>query len=105
MKKIILLFAVIMLSGMMVSAQSNKGTVEVLYFKANLACCKARACNALEGDIQAIITKNFTDGSVVFRQIKLADTTNKALIDKYNAKSQTVVIVKGKKKKEIRKDV
>ncbi len=105
MKKTFMLFAIIMLSGMLLSAQSAKNSIEVLYFKANLACCKARACNALESDIQNIISESYPDSSVVLTEIKLIDTTNNALIAKYNAQSQTVVIVKKKKKKEFSIDV
>ncbi|PKP17813.1 MAG: hypothetical protein CVU05_14820 [Bacteroidetes bacterium HGW-Bacteroidetes-21] len=83
-----------------VLAQNKKGVVEVLYFKANLACCKAKACNVLENDVKAIVEKNFTDGSVIFKEVKLADDTNKVLVEKYKAESQTVIIVKKKKKKE-----
>ncbi|MDD5571619.1 MAG: hypothetical protein PHD97_10775 [Bacteroidales bacterium] len=102
MKKIIVIVATIMLSGIMLSAQSTKSKVEVLYFKANLACCKARACYVLEVDIQNIVGK---DTSIVFREIKLADEANKALVEKYKAKSQTVIIIKKKKKKEYSTDI
>jgi hypothetical protein len=105
MKKTLLFIAIIMLSGIMLSAQSSKEKIEVLYFKANLACCKARACNALETDIQTILQRNFADSSVVLKEIKLSDSANKALIEKYKAQSQTVIILKSKKKKETSADV
>ena len=105
MKKPIVLIAIIMLSGMLLSAQSVKNKIEVLYFKANLSCCKSRACNALEAEIQNIISENYPDSSVVLTEIKLVDEANKALIEKYNAKSQTVIIVRKKKKKEFYVDV
>jgi hypothetical protein len=105
MKKTIFLMTKAILSGMMLYAQSKKSSIEVLYFKANLACCKAKACNQLEADIQNLITKNYPKGNVVFKEIKLADAANKELIDKYNAKSQTVIIVKKTKKKESFSDV
>lgn len=105
MKKTALFLAIIIISSTALFSQSSKGKLEVLYFKANLACCKARACNALGTDIQSIIQKNFADSSVVLREIKLADETNKALVEKYKAQSQTVIIVKKKKKKETSTDV
>lgn len=105
MKKIIGLFSIFMLTVIMLFAQSGKGKVEVLYFKANLACCKARSCNALSGDIQMIIQKNFADSSVTFKEIILADEANKELVTKYNAQSQTVVLLKIKKKQETSIDV
>lgn len=106
MKKTILMLTLALIAiAATTFAQQKKVSAEVLYFKANLACCKARACNALETDVKTIIEKNWTDGSVVFRQVKLSDTVNNALIKKYNAKSQSLVIVVTKKKKESSSDV
>jgi hypothetical protein len=85
--------------------QSVKTSVEVLYFKANHACCKARACNALQADVDSVLIKYFPDKKVEFKVIRLADETNRDLVVKYNAKSQTVVIIKKKEKKEIATDV
>jgi hypothetical protein len=105
MKKIIILLSITIFA-ITSYAQKSKVKIEVLYFKANLACCKARACNALESTIQNIILKNYPDSNkVVFREIRLADEANKTLIDKYKAQSQTVVLVKKKKKKEESIDV
>lgn len=106
MKKSIILLIVAMISVITIFAQSKNGKVEVLYFKANLACCKAKSCNALENDIKTIIVKNYPDSnSVTFKEIKIVDETNKALIEKYKAESQTVIIIKKKKKKETSIDV
>ncbi|NQV02286.1 MAG: hypothetical protein HQ542_06555 [Bacteroidia bacterium] len=85
-------------------AQQKKSMVEVLYFKANLACCKARACNTLEAKVKEIIDKNWTDGSVTFREVKLSDTLNNDLINKYHAQSQTLIIVIKTKDKETSAD-
>ena len=59
MKKLVLflLVASMAISGTLFG-QSNKRNVEVLYFKANLACCKATACNVLEGNIRSIIERD-----------------------------------------------
>ncbi len=106
MKKIpflLLLSFVVMAS--LASAKEKKNAVEVLYFKANLACCKAKACNALEGKVKEIIDKNWKDGSVTFRQVKLSDSANAELVKKYNAQSQTLVLVKTNKKKEASLDI
>lgn len=105
MKKTVFLLIIAIFSGIMLFAQSKKSTIEVLYFKANLACCKAKACNILESDIQNIITKNYPNGKVKFTEVKLVDASNKDLVAKYNAKSQTVIIVKKTKKKETFVDV
>jgi len=96
MKKLVLvLFAFALFAG-----QSFAQKVEVLYFKADLACCAARACGNLEGQVKAIVEENFKNGDVVFTPVRIADPNNAALIEKYEAKSQTVVIVSTKKKKE-----
>lgn len=75
-------------------------TTEVLYFKANLGCCKARACNLLQCDVDSVVSKYFAKENVVFRVVSIADSANKALVEKYNAQSQTVILVQTKKKKE-----
>ncbi len=75
------------------SALGNPGKdVEVMYFKAKLACCKARACNALQSDVEKAVSKYSKDNDISFKVIRLNDSKNKELIEKYNAKSQTVVI-------------
>lgn len=101
MKKFYLILIVAFLAfSETVFSQSTENSIEVLYFKANLACCKARACNALQTDVDSILIKYFSDKNIKFKTIKLADTSNKALITKYQAKSQTVVIVKRTEDKE-----
>jgi hypothetical protein len=106
MKKTILMLTIALIAITATTfAQQKKVKAEVLYFKANLACCKARACNSLESTVKTIVEKNWADGKVVFRQVKLSDTVNNALIKKYNAQSQTLVIVVTKKKNETSTDV
>jgi hypothetical protein len=105
MKKNIVLFAFIMLSIISLSAQSKKGKIEILYFKANLCACRAKSCNALENDIKTIVQKNYPDSSIVVTEIKLADDANKSLVEKYKAQSQTVIIVKKMKKNEFSSDI
>ncbi len=84
----------------------NKGTkVEVLYFKAQLTCCQARACNTLGADVQKVIDNNFKNKNVSFKEIKLNDPANADLIKTFNAKSQTVVLISTKKGKRISVDV
>jgi hypothetical protein len=105
MKKNIVLFAFIMVSVITLSAQSKKGKMEILYFKANLCACKAKSCSVLENDIKAFVEKNYSDGSVVFLEVKLADDANKALVEKYKAKSQTVIVIKKMKNNEVSSDI
>jgi len=106
MKKILFILLLVIIAGTATTfAQQKKGGIEVLYFKANLACCKARACNTLESQVKGIIEKNWADGSVTFRQVKLSDTTNNELIKRYNAQSQTLILVVTKKKTETSTDL
>jgi hypothetical protein len=100
MKKAALFLMVILVALPGVSfAPSNKSKAEVLYFKANLACCKAKACNMLEAKVKEIVEKNWTDGTVTFRQVKLSDSSNNQLVQQYNAQSQTLIVLVTKKKK------
>ncbi len=95
----ILLFALVL--GFTAKAQKT----EVLYFKADLACCRARACNALESDLKRIIESNFNDGKVQFTSVRISSAANTALVEKYNARSQTVVIVNTHGQTETSKDI
>lgn len=101
MRKFVLL-AFFLLMGVLASVAQK---AEVLYFKAELACCQAKACDAIEADVKAIVDKNFDDEMVTFKEVKLAEASNKELVEIHKAKSQTVVIVAKKKKKETIVDV
>lgn len=105
MKKYILFFMVAFLTISGTVLGKSKKNVEVLYFKANLACCMARACNALQTDVDSVVQKYFAKENIEFKVIQLADEANKQLIEKYKAVSQTVVIVKKKGEKETVTDV
>lgn len=83
----------------------KKISIEVLYFKTPLPCCKARACSALQGDVDSVVVKYFSKEKAIFRAVNLADTAHSKLAEKYKAASQTVVIVKRKKKKETSRDL
>ncbi len=101
MKKTLAIFIMTLLVGLAASAQK----AEVVYFKADLACCRERACNALESDVKAVLESNFNNGDVKFSSVRLSDETNKALIEKHNATSQTVVIVAKNRRAETVVDV
>jgi len=105
MKNPLILLTIALLSVVMVSAQSNKKKTEVLYFKANLCACKARVCTAIGNDIKTIIEKYYPDSSVKFREVKLTDEENNEMVTKYKARSQSLIIVKQKRKKEFFVDV
>lgn len=100
MKKTFVVLSLLLLVTAGLFAQNKNGVIEVLYFKANLACCQAKSCAVLENDIKAVVEKNFADQTVVFKEIKLADEASKEIIEKYKAQSQTVIIVKNTKKGE-----
>ncbi len=100
LKKSAVFFAVLLIFS--TSAFGNPETeVEAMYFKANLACCKARACNALQADVAEAVSKYSDEKIVSFKVIKLSDKDNKELVDKYDAKSQTVVIYNKEEDKAI----
>lgn len=83
-----------------VFSQSKNKSVEVLYFKAKQCACKSMTCNALEDQIKALIEKDFSGEIIEFKRVWLNEKENEALIAKYNAESQTVVMVTTKKNKE-----
>ncbi|MCF8332093.1 MAG: hypothetical protein K9H84_06545 [Bacteroidales bacterium] len=94
--------SVIILIAFMAIASTGFGQkAKVFYFKANLSCCQARACDQLEGNIKTIVEKHFTSDEVVFHEVKLANKNNKSLVKKYDAKSQTVVVVNSDKSMDI----
>ncbi len=95
MKNLFLITLVTMLFTTPLLAQK----AEVLYFKAQLACCHARACNNLENQVKGIVESNFENGDVVFKSILITDANNAELVQKYNARSQTVVVVPLRKRK------
>ena len=72
---------------------------EFMYFKAKLSCCQARSCNALEAEIKKIIESNFKPEDVVFKTILIDAPENKELVEKYQAKSQTCILIVNQKKK------
>ncbi len=101
MKRTLSILFLTLFVGLAASAQK----AEVMYFKADLACCRERACNALESDVKAVLESNFKNGDVKFSSVKLSDENNKALVEKHNARSQTVVIVAKNRRSETVVDV
>jgi len=100
LKKFALLFAIVV-----ISLTSYAQQTEVLYFQAELACCRAKACNELQSDIKAMIENKYNSNQVKFTVVKLSDAANKSLVEKHNASSQTVVIVTTNGRKEKVKDI
>lgn len=98
MKKIILMLFLAFFTATGIGfAQQKKVAAEVLYFKASQSGSKAKTSNALEARVRAIVEKNWPDGKVVFRQVRLDDPLNRDLVKQYNAQSQSLVIVVTKK--------
>lgn len=84
---------------------SQKNKAEVLYFKAKLPCCPGRACNLLQCDVDSVVSKYFSKEKLVFKVVILAEEANKAMVEKYKAKSQTVLLIRKKGKKEVVTDL
>ena len=101
MKKLLPIFSILLLMSSMALAQK----AEIFYFKADLGCCRERACNALENDVKSIIESHFSERDVQFVTVKISDEANKELVEKHNAKSQTVVITAKKRRSEKTVDV
>lgn len=85
---VLLLFACCFFVGQAFTQQ-----VEVLYFKANLGCCQARACSNLESNVKGVIEDNFDADQVVFKTVWLNNEDNAEIVNKLNARSQSVFIV------------
>ena len=100
MKKSILFFLVafLILSG--ATFGKSKENIEVLYFKAKQCACKTMTCNAIEDQVKSVIDKEFQNKNIEFKRVWLNEKENDVLIQKYNAKPQTVVLVKKKRDKE-----
>ena len=73
----------------------------MLYFKSNLSYCQTKSGNNLESTIKEIVEENFSSQEVIFKTVAIADEANASLVAKYNAKSQTVVMVNTKKNKSL----
>jgi hypothetical protein len=105
MKTRTLFIAILVLFSMGLSAQKKGTSVEVLYFKAQLACCQARSCSVLESDVQKVVETHFKDKNVKFKEVKLRDPESAELVKAHNARSQTVVLVATRKKKSQSVDI
>ncbi len=101
MKKLFILFSIALFAGLNANAQK----IEVLYFKADLACCRARACDNLEKDVQSMIGAAYKADDLKFTTVQISDEANNALVEKHNARSQTVVIVTTHRRKETVTDI
>ncbi len=89
MKKVFVIVLMTVVLGITASAQK----MEVLYFKADLACCRAKACDDMESVLRSIIENKFKEDNITFTSVRISDTGNKELVKKFNAGSQTVVLV------------
>lgn len=101
MKQLFVLLVIALFAGLNATAQK----VEVLYFKADLACCRARACDDLEKNVKSMIESTYKAEDVKFTTVKISDQANQALVEKYKAGSQTVVIVTTNRRNETITDI
>lgn len=92
---------IILIAFMAIASKGFGQKANVFYFKADLSCCQARACDQLQSDVKSIVEKHFSSEEVVFQKIKLDSKSNKSLVKKYDAKSQTVVVVNNDKSMDI----
>ena len=102
---LLLVMSLLVLNFTVAQEKQKKVKAEVLYFKAKLPCCKGRTCNLLQSDVDSVVTKYFANKKVGFRVIYLVAPENKELIDKYKAQSQTVLLIRKKRKNEIVTDL
>lgn len=101
MKNSLLLFAIVLITfSSSANSDSKNKSIEILYFKAKQCACKTRVCTAIEAQIKSVVDKNFPDENIEFKRVWLNDKANQALIEKFSAKPQTVVMVEKKRKKE-----
>lgn len=97
MKKILTIIAFVAISTSILAQKTTKA--EILFFKADLSCCMKKACDQIYSDIEKVIKETYTKGNVVLKEVKLSDTQNKNLVEKYKAANETVIMVVIKKKK------
>lgn len=105
MKKVSHILTVLILSTIAAFSQSKGTSVEILYFKAPLPCCHARACNIASNDMKNLVENHYANKPVVFREVQLRDAANAELVKTYNAQSQTVVVVGTKRGKSTSVDI
>lgn len=104
-KTILMLFLALFSVTATAFAQQKKSGAEVLYFKAGRADNKSKTVDALELKVKEMIEKNWADKTVTFREVRLGDSSNKELVKRNNAQSQTLVIVVTRKGIETTTDI
>lgn len=86
-----LLFLVI--TGLLFSGQLHSQNVEVLYFRADLGCCQARACQFFSGQVKEAVEQNYDNNKVAFRVVRISNPDNSDLVQEHNARSMSLVVV------------
>ncbi len=89
MKKIVFFI----LAGLLFAGQAKAQNVEVLYFRADLGCCQARACEFFSGQVKEAMEQNYNSKDVVFRVVRIASPDNADLVKAHNARSMSLVVV------------
>ncbi len=95
------IFFVVLFTGLLFAGQAFSQKTEVLYFKADLPCCKARACNRLENQVKQVVNSEFEADEVAFVTVKISDESNSGLVEEFDAESQTVIIVNSDKETSV----
>ena len=98
MKKLLVL-TLVLLSGINLKAQNSEDEVQVIYFHMTRRCA---TCLAVEEEARNALVMNFnekyTSGTIKLISVNLEENENPELIKKWNAKGQSLLIVKGNKK-------
>jgi len=77
----------------------------ILLFETNMYSCSNTNIYGFEKEIKDIINDNFKDNEVIFEIINLNNSNFEKLINVYDAKSKTLVILKQYNNQVISKDI
>ena len=111
MKRIVLLFTLLIFQGYFVSAQnkvkaSSTVKVEVYYFHPTDRCPIDQSIEAnIKIVMQSFFPKETGNGTITFRVINTDDKANAKITAKFDINAQALYIVKLEKGKEIQKDL
>jgi hypothetical protein len=112
MKKLVYLFGLLLLLTTCGSSsntenkqqQIKKDKIEVLYFHGKQRC---PTCLAIESRTKELLEKSYAtklkSGDIVFKAIDISDAENEAIVNKYEITFSTLLIIKWKDGKEIKK--
>jgi hypothetical protein len=105
MKHLLFIFSFLAITTMTFAQTKKQTKAEVLFFKADLSCCMKKSCDAFATKVEQIIKKNYPEGNVIYKEVRLSAKENEELVKKYNAVNETVIVVVTRRKKVIELDV